>query len=175
MVYHKIPVTASIPWKTGNWQTCSPFTSGSTNYMTLIVLCRNTYATLNKVHFVDADYYQTTTTHSGLISDLILVRLWTTSAHWCHTMTRTLIPFQDALSGLFNVTIFAVGSTINRFHTQQNNNYVKASGQQTGTIISSMLLSTEIAYVVWGGWLELWTWCKVLFSPLAWCLHQSYF
>lgn len=142
--------------------------------MTLIVLCRNTYATLNKVHFVDPDYYQTTTTHSGLISDLILVRLRTTSTHWCH-MTRTSIPFQDALSGLFNVTIFAVGSTINRFHTQQSNNYMKASGQQTGTIISSMLLTTEIAYVVWGGWLELWTWCKVLFSPLAWFLHQSYF
>lgn len=82
---------------------------------------------------------------------------------------------QAALSRLFNVPIFAVGSNINRCHTQQNNNYEKASGQHTGTILSSMLLTKEIAYVVWGGWLELWTWCKVLFSPLAWFLHQFYF
>lgn len=33
----------------------------------------------------------------------------------------------------------------------------------------------RIAYVVWGGLLELWTWCKVLFSPPAWFLHQTFY
>lgn len=118
-------------------KTFFPFTFSSTYYLTLILLCRNAYAASNKVHFVEAEHYQKTTTHSGLISDLILVRLWTTSTHWCH-MTCTSIASLAALSGLFNIPIFAVGSNINPYHTQQNSNYEKASGHQTGTIKSSV-------------------------------------
>lgn len=80
-----------------------------------------------------------------------------------HTTTNEVVPWLRPAGCTQQSLFFSFSASINSL----NHSWTQEEQEE-----DSDLQTHGDTYVVWGGSLELWTWCKVLFSPPAWSLRQ---